>query len=97
MLLGGNQGDAVGVAAFPKTRLLGFRWPQPQPAPQAEPALPPAQDDPLFAAALEHVLEMEGGFTDDQHDPGGPTNRGITLKMFAAWKGVRARRGIAHR
>ena len=31
VLLGGNQGDAVGVAAFPKTRLLGFRWPQAQP------------------------------------------------------------------
>ena len=88
MLLGGNQGDAVGVAAFPKTRLLGFRWPQAQPAPQPTVAAG-AGDDPLFARALEHVLEMEGGFTDDPHDPGGPTNRGITLKVFAAWKGVR--------
>ena len=41
-----------------------------------------------------HVLEMEGGFTDDPHDPGGPTNRGITLKVFAAWKGVRLDRGV---
>jgi lysozyme family protein len=31
---------------------------------------------------------MEGGFTDDRYDPGGPTNRGITLKVFADWKGV---------
>ncbi len=31
---------------------------------------------------------MEGGFTDDPYDPGGPTNRGITLKVFADWKGV---------
>ena len=56
---------------------------------------------PLFTAALEHVLEMEGGFTDDPHDPGGPTNRGITLKVFAAWKGVRLdqalERGVAGR
>ena len=89
VLLGGNQGDAVGVAAFPKTRLLGFRWPQAQPAAQPEPAQPAPRDDELFARALEHVLEMEGGFTDDEHDPGGPTNRGITLKAFAAWKGVR--------
>ena len=88
VLLGGNQGDAVGVAAFPKTRLLGFRWPQAQPAPQSVPALPVAEHDPLFASALEHVLEMEGGFSDDPHDPGGPTNRGITLKVFADWKGV---------
>ena len=89
VLLGGNQGDAVGVAAFSKTRLLGFRWPQAQPVPQSEPALQVAPADPLFSRALEHVLEMEGGFTDDEHDPGGPTNRGITLKVFAAWKGVR--------
>ncbi|MBX9861584.1 MAG: TIGR02594 family protein [Hyphomicrobium sp.] len=36
--------------------------------------------------ALGHVLEMEGGFTDDPHDPGGPTNLGITLAVFAAWR-----------
>ena len=42
----------------------------------------------MFERALAHVLEMEGGFTDDPYDPGGPTNRGITLKVFADWKGV---------
>lgn len=26
-LLGGNQGDRVSVSAFPKDRLLGYRWP----------------------------------------------------------------------
>ncbi len=29
-------------------------------------------------------------FTDDPYDPGGPTNRGITLAVYAAWKGVPA-------
>lgn len=29
---------------------------------------------------------MEGGFTDDPHDPGGPTNLGVTLAVFAAWR-----------
>ena len=28
-------------------------------------------------------------YSNDPHDPGGPTNRGITLKVFADWKGVR--------
>lgn len=27
-LLGGNQGDAVSVARYPKTRVLGFRFPK---------------------------------------------------------------------
>ena len=88
LLLGGNQGDAVSVAAFPKTRLLGFRWPQAEPASQSDPSLPAPKSDALFGQALAHVLEMEGGFTDDPYDPGGPTNRGITLKVFADWKGV---------
>lgn len=97
VLLGGNQSDAVTVAAFPKSRLLGLRWPQqeaaevapPEKAPEAEQSAA-APDDPLFARALAHVLEMEGGFTDDPYDPGGPTNRGITLRVYAAWKGVAA-------
>ncbi len=31
---------------------------------------------------------MEGGWTEDPHDPGGPTNQGITLAIYAAWKGI---------
>jgi uncharacterized protein (TIGR02594 family) len=27
LLLGGNQGHAVSVAEYPKSRLLGYRWP----------------------------------------------------------------------
>ena len=38
----------------------------------------------LFDQALAHVLEMEGGFSDDAYDPGGPTNYGITLAVYAA-------------
>jgi uncharacterized protein (TIGR02594 family) len=88
-LLGGNQSDAVTVAAFPRGRLLGLRWPQEaaEPVPQPEEA---RIDAALFDEALAHVLEMEGGYSDDPHDPGGPTNRGITLRVFAAWKRVPA-------
>lgn len=45
-------------------------------------------EEALFARALEHVLRMEGGYTDDPHDPGGPTNLGITLAEFARHRGV---------
>jgi len=79
-LLGGNQKDAVTVQSFPVGQLLGLRWPS-----TAEGA---GQNDDLFEAALAHVLEMEGGWTNDPYDPGGPTNLGITLSVFAAWKGL---------
>jgi uncharacterized protein (TIGR02594 family) len=29
LVLGGNQGDAVSVHSYPKSRLLGYRWPYP--------------------------------------------------------------------
>ncbi len=31
---------------------------------------------------------MEGGYGDDPYDPGGPTNLGITLAVYARYKGV---------
>lgn len=47
-----------------------------------------SHDAALFEVALAHVLAMEGGWTDDPHDPGGPTNLGITLAEFARHRGV---------
>jgi len=94
-LLGGNQGDSVRVAAFPHARLLGLRWPANTPViPEAEGAArgypgPPAASDALFERALAHVLELEGGYAEDPHDPGGPTNFGITLATYARDKGIR--------
>jgi uncharacterized protein (TIGR02594 family) len=101
ILLGGNQGDAVSVQPFPRSRLLGLRWPSPVTAPSsATPVIPeaeghrpeairdPAAVDPLFDRALAHVLEMEGGYDDDPYDPGGPTNLGITLAVYARYKGI---------
>ncbi|HVX37096.1 MAG TPA: TIGR02594 family protein [Hyphomicrobium sp.] len=79
-LLGGNQGDAVTVAGFDKTRLLGLRWPK------EDIETPSSGDDAIFAKALAHVLEMEGGYSNDPYDPGGPTNRGITLDVYASFK-----------
>ncbi len=86
ILLGGNQSDAVTVAAFPKGRLLGLRWP-------ASKAAEPDAPSDHFEGALAHVLEMEGGYTEDPYDPGGPTNFGITLAVFASFKGVHLEAG----
>lgn len=82
LLLGGNQGDGVSVAAFPKTALLGLRWPDGAKGTRS------AGEPPDFRAALAHVLEMEGGYTEDPYDPGGPTNKGITLGVLATWRDV---------
>lgn len=79
-LLGGNQSDAVTVAAYPRSRLVALRWPDAKKRPVARTRMG------NFQAALKHVLEMEGGFTDDPHDPGGPTNKGITLGRLADWR-----------
>ena len=76
-VLGGNQGDAVSVTAIERGRLLGLRWPSDAKATAS-----------ILDAALAHVLEMEGGWTEDPHDPGGPTNFGITLATLATYRGV---------
>lgn len=40
-----------------------------------------------FDQCLSFVLEDEGGFVNDPRDPGGATNKGITLATLAAYRG----------
>ena len=87
VLLGGNQSNSVSVAAYDKSRLLGLRWPiVGLDAGLGSTAID--NGDSAFAFALKHVLEMEGGWSDDPYDPGGPTNKGITLKVYATHRGI---------
>lgn len=39
-----------------------------------------------FDASLPFVLRWEGGFVNHPADPGGATNRGITQKVYDAWR-----------
>lgn len=41
-----------------------------------------------FSACLAHVLRYEGGYVDHVKDPGGATNKGITHKTLAQWRGI---------
>ena len=90
VILGGNQSDAVSVAAFPASRLLGLRWPNAVGSTIARsdgdnrPLPPPS----TFDDALDHVLDMEGGYSDDPEDPGGPTNKGLTLADLTRHRGI---------
>lgn len=81
-LLGGNQSNAVTVEAFTRSRVLAYRLPS-----RSARSSNPTAAAPLFEQALAHVLRMEGGWSDDPYDPGGPTNKGITLATFARVKG----------
>jgi lysozyme family protein len=67
--------------------------PKPQSTPEPAAAAPPAPMSNVvpmqpahagnFKACLLEVLHMEGGFSDDPRDPGGPTNFGITRAELA--------------
>lgn len=76
-LLGGNQSNAVSVVRFDRNRLIGIRMPSARATASA------ATDREIFDQALAHVLSLEGGWSDDPFDPGGPTNKGITLADYA--------------
>jgi lysozyme family protein len=40
-----------------------------------------------FDACLPVILKHEGGYVDDKHDPGGATNRGVTIGTLSGWLG----------
>lgn len=90
-LLGGNQSNSVNVAAFDRAFVLALRLPDgslssPSIAERQAGASASATDP--FPAALAMVLGFEGGWTDDPYDPGGPTNKGITLATYARETGT---------
>ncbi len=86
VLLGGNQSDAVTVEAFSRSRLLALRQPASFSG-RGDPPARPADPAPAFDWSLKRVLEFEGGYGDDPFDPGGPTNKGITLAVYAKARG----------
>jgi len=44
-----------------------------------------------FDECLKLVLVHEGGYANDPHDPGGETNKGITRKVYDAYRRTRGR------
>jgi lysozyme family protein len=59
------------------------------PAPQAAPAVTPEPAQPQssrFPVALEFALKWEGGYVNHPADRGGPTNKGVTQRVYDAWR-----------
>lgn len=63
--------------------------PTPRPAPAPAPAPSPAEN--LLAEALKFTLRWEGGYVNHPNDPGGETNKGVTI---ATYNEYRRRRGL---
>lgn len=40
-----------------------------------------------FTTAQAFVLKAEGGYSNNPHDPGGPTMLGVTMRNWAVWTG----------
>lgn len=40
-----------------------------------------------FEVCLPHILKHEGGWSDHPKDPGGATQKGVTLATYSAWLG----------
>ncbi|WP_195930292.1 TIGR02594 family protein [Hyphomicrobium album] len=78
---GGNQSDSVCYAEYSKADVRAYRWPG-----DAE----QARLSDVFDIAYKYVVspEVEGGYTDDPYDNGGPTFRGVTIGTLAAWREV---------
>ena len=81
--------ELVGKVQDPPAPAAASREPAPLPPAAAAPerasnVVPMQPAHPSnFIACLHEALHMEGGFSDDPRDPGGPTNLGITRAELA--------------
>lgn len=73
-VLGGNQSNAVNIKKYPKSKLLGYRWPEQM------------IKSNNFDIEIEEVLRREGGYSNHPADRGGATNYGITIGVLKKWR-----------
>lgn len=80
-LLSGNQSNKVTISSFNKSDILDIRWPSDFKNSEAYQTSQLNKITPSehFNVAFEHILNVEGEWSDHKLDRGGPTYKGITL------------------
>jgi len=56
------------------------------PAEEPKDIIDTEDDREAFQKALKLVLKYEGGYVNDPDDPGGPTNKGVTQKVYDKYR-----------
>lgn len=68
------------------SRWISLHAPEPLPAPTEPPPQPEQPSGDTWARSLAFVRRWEGGWADDPNDPGGATNKGITIGAYTRWR-----------
>ena len=79
-VIGGNQHDSVSEQTYSKKRLLGYRVPQKNKINNIN-----LLYSERFLVCLKRLLRDEGGVSNNPKDPGGLTNKGITLRTYVRY------------
>lgn len=85
----GRAQAATGIPAAPADTLGAATLPHDAVVipPIPKPAIIGVEPSARFSRCVAEVLKHEGGFVHHPRDPGGATNRGITLATLADWRG----------
>lgn len=80
--MGADTPDGFNAGIHTSTGVL-FEWAT---APVDPPVPAPSPQGDKWARSLAFVRKWEGGFVNDPHDPGGATNKGITIDTYTRWR-----------
>jgi peptidoglycan hydrolase-like protein with peptidoglycan-binding domain len=84
--------SSVGVIAVPTPSPAPTPRPVPVPVPIPRPTPTPQPQTDVLGEALRFTLKWEGGYVNDPYDPGGETNKGVTI---ATYNSYRSRKGLS--
>lgn len=72
------------VEGYMSPKLVSLQEPQTQPT--TPPIRTPANAEQAWQRCIAFVRRWEGGFANNPNDPGGATNKGITIATYTRWR-----------